>query len=245
MKKGEKLYFKKIGEAGVNYSLKKPFSDVAVGSLLHDIAAVFTLFPETPRPLKILDLGCGTGWTSNFYFQAGHKVTGVDISKDAILAAKKHYGKEDDLTFLCSDYDKLSFNETFDVAIFFDSLHHSEDEIDGLSAAYKSLKKGGTLIVCEPGLGHSKNPKSIEAVRKYGVNERDMPPKLSVKKIKEVGFKNIKTYAYPAMIHRALYTNGTSRKTKLLRNNSLFRGLTALLLSTVAKPFHGIVKAIK
>ena len=130
-------------------------------------------------------------------------------------------------------------------AIFFDALHHAEDERDGLAAAYKALRPGGTIIVCEPGLGHAKNPVSIEAVRLYNVNERDMPPKLSRKQLKAVGFRNLHTYAYPAMVHRALYNQGNRGITRLLRGNAIMRGLTVLALATVAKPWHGIVTAVK
>lgn len=243
---GEKEYFKKIGKEGVEHSLKKPFSNgVTIGGLLHDIAAVYSLFPEHTTPKKILDLGCGTGWTSNFYAQSGHDVVGVDIAKEAIAAAKKHFKGLSNLKFVCSDYDKLPYKNEFDIAIFFDALHHSVDERDGLRAAFKALKPGGKIIICEPGLGHSKNPVSIHAVKTYGVNERDMPPKLSRKQLSAVGFVRLKTYAYPAMVHRALYNESNKGLTKILRSSSLLRGLTVGLLSTAAKPWHGIVTAIK
>jgi len=135
--------------------------------------------------------------------------------------------------------------DAFDVVVFFDSLHHAEDELDSLTAAYKALKPGGKIIVCEPGRGHAKSPASIEAVKKYGVNERDMPPMLSKKQLKTAGFTHIKTYAYPALVHRALYKESSGRLTKLLRSNALTRGLTAGLLASIAKPWHGIVTATK
>lgn len=244
---GEKNYFKKIGEEAVVHSLHKPYSNrVTIGSLLHDIAAVFTLFPNKPAELKILDLGCGTGWTSNFFAKTGHRVVGVDISPDAIREAKKHFTKEQkNLVFKTSDYDNLAYNNEFDVVVFFDSLHHSENEIDGLQAAFKSLKPGGKIIVCEPGSGHSKHQQSIEAVKKYGVNERDMPPKLSKKALRTVGFINIKTYAYPALIHRALYENSGIGITKILRANNLTRSIASFFISLVVLRHHGIVTAIK
>lgn len=242
-KKGEREYFKKIGKDGVSFTLNKPFSDSKnVGALLHDIAAVFSLLPEPPA--KIIDLGCGSGWTSSFYARAGYGVTGVDISADAIKAARLHFKDFKNLSFTHKDYDEISYSEGFDVAVFFDSLHHAESELDALSAAYRALRPGGLLIACEPGKGHSISPSSIEAVKKYGVNEKDMPPKLLKKFLKEAGFSQIRTYAYPAISHRALYKERAGIMGKI-RNSAPIRGLTAGYLATIARSNHGIVTARK
>lgn len=242
-KQGEREYFKKIGKDGVAFTLHKPFSDPNnVGSLLHDIAAVMSLLP--PPPARIIDLGCGSGWTSSFYARAGYEVVGVDIAPDAVRAAKKHFKDIQNLSFVSKDYDEIKYKGNFDAAIFFDSLHHAESEVAALSAAYRALKPGGTLIACEPGVGHSKSPSSIEAVKKYGVNEKDMPPKLLKKFMREAKFTAIKTYAYPAITHRALYKNRKGLIGKI-RNSAVIRGLTTGYLATFARRDHGIVVAQK
>ena len=242
-KTGERAYFKAIGKDGLAFTLAKPFSDpVNTGAYLTDIGAVFAQLPQPPA--RILDLGCGSGWTSNFYAQAGFEVIGVDISKDAVKAANETFVKPSlQLSYRHADYDKLGYADEFDAVVFFDSLHHSDDERDGLRAAYKALKPGGSIILCEPGTGHSKSPSSIEAVAKYGVNERDMPPKLSRKALRAVGFVNTKVYTYPAMLYRANYKIFTGKR--FFINNSLTRGVLSLLLATLLKRRHGIVTARK
>lgn len=242
-KAGEKKYFKAIGQDGLEFTLAKPFSDPNnVGSLLSDIGAVFSLLPKPPA--KVLDLGCGSGWTSHFYALAGYGVTGVDISSDAVKAAKQRFVRPDlKLAYQCTDYDRLAYTNEFDAVVFFDSLHHSEDELDGITAAYKALKPGGIIILCEPGKGHSTSPSSIEAVEKYGVNERDMPPKLSRKALAEAGFTNIHSYAYPALLHRASYKHFEGRKS--LFNYPVLRGAISFALSTLSRRNHGIVVATK
>lgn len=241
-KSGEKTYFKAIGKDGIDFTLHKPFSDPSnVGSLLHDIAAVFSLLP--PPPAKIIDLGCGSGWTSSFYAKAGYEVVGVDISPDAIKAAKKHFKDVPGLSFKAADYDDPGFTSQFDAAVFFDSLHHAEDELDALRAAKEALKPGGILVAYEPGVGHSKTAKSLEAVEKYGVNERDMPPKLLKKQLKRAGFSDIKVYAYPAIIHRVLYKIRTG--SMRVRNHTIARSLSALLVTSFFQRDHGIVTATK
>jgi len=243
-KAGEITYFKEIGQSGMDFTLAKPFSDPAnTGSLLHDIAAVFSLLP--PPPARILDLGCGSGWTSAFYARAGYEVVGVDIAPEAIEAAKKHFADVPGLTFVAGDYDALPYADEFDAAVFFDSLHHAEDECVALKAAWKALKSKGRLVACEPGVGHSKTAKSIEAMEKYGVNERDMPPKLLRKQLKKVGFGSIKTYAYPAIAHRVLYVNRPSSLVGRLRNSALGRSMTIAALATALRRNHGIVVAYK
>jgi hypothetical protein len=67
-KAGERTYFQKIGKGGVDFILHKPFSDPGnAGSLLHDIAAVFSFMPEPPS--RVLDLGCGSGWKNHSHLR--------------------------------------------------------------------------------------------------------------------------------------------------------------------------------
>ena len=237
----EKLYFKKIGEAGVDFTLHKPFSDPEnLGSLLSDIAAIFELMPK--HPVRVVDLGCGSGWTSEFYARAGHDVTGVDISKLAIEAARKYFIRPN-LHFICSDFDKLNLDNKFDVAVFNDSLHHTDDEKVTLKSVYKMIKPGGIIIICEPGKGHSKSTSSIAAAKEYGVSERDMPPKLSKKALNDAGFGSVSTYSHPAKLHRSNYKRFFGNRSLL--NRTIIRSILSFALSSVMKNNHGIVVAKK
>lgn len=240
-KKGEKSYFDKIGVSGIDFTVKKPFSDIDnVGPLLSDISAIFSLMPK--RQNKIIDLGCGTGWTSNFYALAGNDVVGVDISKTAIKEAQSKFGRNN-LKFEVCDYDSLKYKDYFDIAIFNDSLHHADDEVRTLKAVYKTLKPDGIIILCEPGRGHAKSLSSIEAVNKYDVNERDMPPRISKKALRIAGYKNIKIYTHPSKLHNSQYK--TFSGYKKFFNNPFGRLISTLLFSTILKMDHGIITAKK
>jgi len=205
-KEAEQSYLEKLGDAGWRHSLEKPFSDEHRGVNLASIGAILSLLP--PPPGWLLDFGCGGGWTSIFFAKCGYEVIGQDISQAMIELActnKEINLKNGNLSFLKSDYENLEFSEEFDCAIFFDSLHHSDDELAALKSAYRALKPGGVLITHEPGAGHSINHGSIEAMKLYGVNERDMPPHLIIEQGGKVGFDGFRVFPMPDEIHKTFY----------------------------------------
>lgn len=207
-KEAEQLYLKHIGEAGWNHSLFKPFSDEFCGINLVSIGTIITLLP--PPPARLLDLGCGGGWTSVFFAKHGYTVTGQDISGDMIQLAERNkevHSLGTNLNFIQADYENLDLLEEFDCAIFFDSLHHSDDEAAAISCVYRALKLGGVLLTHEPGEGHSVAPGSIEAMQLYGVNERDMPPHLIIRRGMEAGFRDFQIYPMPHDIKSLFYEN--------------------------------------
>lgn len=194
-KEAEQSYLSMIGSAGWDHSLRKPFSDPLCGINLASIGSLISLMP--PPPGRILDLGCGGGWTSVFYARFGFEVVGQDIARDMINLAnenKRINGVGENLQFIQADYEALSFKNEFDCAVFFDCLHHADDELAAIQSAYDALKPGGLLITHEPGEGHSTASHSIEAMKLYGVNERDMPPSLIIRRGREVGFHSARIY---------------------------------------------------
>lgn len=205
-KAGEMTYLATTGEAGREHSLEKPFSDPTCGVNLASIGFIMTLLP--PPPARILDLGCGGGWTSTFFAKRGYEVVGQDIAPDMIDVARQNgarHGLEQRLSFLCSDFEALDMDNQFDAAIFFDSLHHAEDELLAIRSAYRALKPGGLLITHEPGEGHADSPESIEAMRVYGVTERDMPPRLILQRGREVGFTAFRVLPLPHFLQQMFY----------------------------------------
>lgn len=179
-KLGEIGYVDKLNDAEKRHALHKPFSDHERGSYLRQMAAVFDQLPD---PMcRVLDMGCGTGWTSDFLGRSGYEVVGVDIAPTMIELAKSTY-ESDNVSFAVSDYEQLVELGEFDVVVFFDCLHHAEDERAALGAAFRALRPGGIVVLSEPGEGHSTSPVSVNAMERFGVTEKDMPPKL----IEEIG----------------------------------------------------------
>jgi SAM-dependent methyltransferase len=205
-KQAEQNYLALTGEGGKAHSLGKPFSDALCGSNLASIGTIMTLLPDPPA--RILDMGCGAGWTSVFFAKRGYEVVGQDISQDMIdLANQNKTGQNVDarLSFVCRDYEETTAEEEFDAVVFLDCLHHSDDERAALASAYRALKPGGVVITHEPGEGHSAAPGSIEAMEVYGVVERDMPPHLIIRHGMDIGFKTSRIYPMQDELLEILY----------------------------------------
>lgn len=66
---------------------------------------------------RILVLGCGEGHDAAYFAKAGHVVTAVDFSEQAITRAKSLYGNIENLKFVQADIFKLSreFDQSFDI----------------------------------------------------------------------------------------------------------------------------------
>jgi SAM-dependent methyltransferase len=204
-KQAERDYYAGIGPEGIAHSLGKPFSDDQCAQYLAVATAVFGLLP--PPPLRVVEFGCGTGWLSFFLAQRGYEVVGLDISTDAIAAAGSSARARNlaRAEFVAGDYETFEFRETFDAAIFHDSLHHAEDELAALRCAWRALRPGGCAIAIEPGAGHHRTATSVNAVRDFGVHERDMPPHHIVALARRVGFRRQLALPFPHDLNRAFY----------------------------------------
>jgi len=225
-KEGEKNYLKEIGFDGVRHAANKPFSDVHCGDYLIAMGAFMSILPPPPR--KILDLGCGSGWTSYFLAKRGYDVTGVDIAPDFITLARSNRDPLDNLRFEVADYEALAYSEEFDAAIFFDSLHHAEDEALALRRVYAALKPAGYCICSEPGKGHARAETSVQAVERFRVTEKDMPPRKIIRLARQAGFRRFKVYPAPGFVGGGIYNDVLPRgiqrilKPKILRDAAKF-----------------------
>lgn len=90
------------------------------------------------------------------------------------LNAQRYGAVLDDMA-VC-DFEHLPFVEEFDTVVFYDCLHHSDDEVLALRGAYAALKPGGVCITLEPGRGHHATADSIHASETLGTTEPTCHP---------------------------------------------------------------------
>lgn len=169
----------------------KPFNETRRGWYLMDLGQIMKLLPEPPQ--RLLDLGCGPGWTSSMFAMSGYEVVGVDICPEMIELARKGPGSER-VRFETWDYEaSLPFGK-FDLAVIYDALHHAGDAAAVVRNVYESLNEGGLLITAEPGKGHSQAESSLYIIELCGTTENDMPFEHQKELLLAAGFREARQY---------------------------------------------------
>lgn len=204
-KAGERAYYARLDAAGRDHARRKPFSDERCGCYLTDAGALLQLMAPAPR--RVLELGCGTGWLGRFLARAGHEVTGLDIAPEAVAAARELAAEEGvgNIRFEVGDYESVAADAAYDYVLFYDALHHAEDEAAALRAAWRALRPDGALVCFEPGSGHSGTRESRHAVETYGVHEKDMPPRHIAALGRAAGFRRWTHLPSPHDLVRCVY----------------------------------------
>jgi SAM-dependent methyltransferase len=99
-----------------------------------------------PRGRSVLDVGCGTGFFTEYYLERGAAVTGLDIAAVSIERLRTRFPAA---RFLLADVSEASLGETFDIVNAFDVLYHITDDarweaaLRGIAAA---VAPGGLLL---------------------------------------------------------------------------------------------------
>lgn len=196
-KEDEIAYIERLGPLGRQHALDKPWSDVDRGRYLQEVGALISLLPQPPA--RVLDLGAGSGWTSCLLALSGYRVTSTDIAPEMVVMQAENAARYDVRleASIVSDFESLTFDNEFDVVIFYDCLHHSDDEVSALRSAHRALKPGGICVTLEPGEGHHTAELSMSAMKHLGVTERDMPPSTIVKAARQVGFASHAVHERP------------------------------------------------
>lgn len=176
---------------------EKPFrgaNPTESARLLRDFAAVVQML-DLPEGARVLDVGCGPGWTSVFLARMGYLVTGFDLAPDMITLAERRAAREGvdaQCTFRVADSEQFDFPPEFDAVLVYDTLHHVQHEQAVLENCFRALKPGGKLVLAEPGFLHGKRAQGV--TDELGVTERGFAPRALKQTLAQVGFHHIQHY---------------------------------------------------
>lgn len=96
---------------------------------------------------KVLDIGCGTGWSTEQFARIGAEVSAIDLTEKAIELTKKRfaiYNLKADIRV--GDAENMPYPDgTFDYILAWGVLMHTPDTEKTISEIYRVLKPGGRV----------------------------------------------------------------------------------------------------
>jgi ubiquinone/menaquinone biosynthesis C-methylase UbiE len=93
----------------------------------------------------ILDVGCGTGYFLNLMRKRRFNCTGIDISENMLLEARKNFS---DLPVQLADARKLPFKDnSFDAVISIETLRYFSKRDSLVKEIYRVTKPGGKIFI--------------------------------------------------------------------------------------------------
>jgi tRNA (cmo5U34)-methyltransferase len=114
-----------------------------------------TFISKTDEPLRILDIGCGSGIEYAYIWEKAPNahITGVDLSDGMLNAlAEKYAGRKEQWTSYKKSYFDFDYPEnTFDIVVSNQTMHHflPEQKLPLYCNLVKTLKPGGFYIECD------------------------------------------------------------------------------------------------
>jgi len=100
---------------------------------------------------SVLDAACGEGYGSALLAARAARVTGVDLSGEAVSHANQRYGQQARLDFVEANVCDLPFpDDHFDRVVSFETLEHLHPQEAMLAEFRRVLKPDGVLIISSP-----------------------------------------------------------------------------------------------
>jgi SAM-dependent methyltransferase len=129
---------------------------------------------QAEPPARVVDVACGTGWSSIAMAWAYPSiyVDAIDLDRNAIAAARRNAeqaGVADRVTFSVADAADLAGAARYDLVTVFEALHDMSRPVDALSAVRQVLARDGSVLVVD-GLVNEEftAPASLRERTEYG-----------------------------------------------------------------------------
>jgi tRNA (cmo5U34)-methyltransferase len=136
---------------------------------------IVTLIPEYPRmvealvaaipfensaPVRIIDLGCGTGTVAEHVLGSfpNAQVTCLDLAENMITMARAKLRGQPHVNYVVGDFNKFDLDGDYDVVVSSLALHHlwtNDDKRQFYRRIYRSLCSGGVFYNADVVLGSS------------------------------------------------------------------------------------------
>ena len=125
---------------------------------VHFMPHVFAMAGEIKPETRVLDVGCGNGFTSGEFLKHGCRVVGLDLSEQGIALARTTY-PQGRFELLAADdrvLEKLG-EAPFDLVVSTEVVEHLYDPRSYARGCFAALKPGGRFICSTPYHGYLKN----------------------------------------------------------------------------------------
>ena len=159
-----------------------------------------------PPGSRILDVGCGSGWLSEYFARLGYIVHGIDISPELIEMARARVARvsydvdhetELQCTFAVHDIESAVLDEQFDGVVCYDSLHHFENERTVIRHLAAVTRYAGSLFILEgdrPPEGSATEAELLDVMHRYETLESPFSREYLRSLLDENGFAVVGDY---------------------------------------------------
>lgn len=120
------------------------------------------------RGQRLLDIGCGPGWLTVKYAEAGADVTAVDLTETAVAITRRVLkSKSLSARVEISNAEHLPFDDaSFDIVVSSGVLHHTPQRDAAFREAFRVTKPGGKALITLYRLGIMHHPLVFPLVRR-------------------------------------------------------------------------------
>ena len=205
---GHRAYVEHLTEGGRLWLRTKPFFAPPTEELTLCLRTFAHIVEQLGLGLRaqVLDVGCGPGWLSEFLARCGYWVTGIDISEDMVEIARERIAAieqpigenvEPVAEFHAMPVRELPWNDRFDAAILYDTMHHFDDEAATLEVILKTLVPGGRIYIREgarPAPGSEGERQLVEEMELYGTLESPFDPAYLEEVVARAGFTEVRRF---------------------------------------------------
>lgn len=192
-KQAEKRYLARSGS--LEWERAKPFAPAGhdmvaeAARLIHEFGvALSCLAPAAGE--RVLDLGAGACWTTEWLCRLHVRAIAVDIATDMLRVGAERSPRP---LRVAGDLEALPFaRHAFDHAVCLNAYHHLPNGPAALRELVRVVRPGGRVVFAEPGRGHAETATSRTAVDEFGVLEQEVLVSQFTDDCRRAGFADVR-----------------------------------------------------